>query len=537
MNKKNVVFGFLGTTLDARGGAKRWEAWRPSISLCAHDHLHVDRLELFLTLEKHEGLFRQVKEDIEKISPGTVVVSRKLELDDPWNFQLTYATLHDFAADYPFVDSENYFVHLTTGTHTAQLCLFMLSEARHFPGKLVDTHVDKTVEEQWRGRLEVIDLNLAVYDQLASRFAKKTVASESLLKSGIATKNPAFNRLISDVEKVCVRSSAPILLTGETGVGKSQLAKRIYDLRLRQHKVEGAFVEVNCATLRGDNAMSTLFGHRKGAFTGAIADRPGLLLAAHKGILFLDEIGTLGLAEQAMLLRALEKKSFFPLGPDKEVTSDFQLLSGTNLDLTLEVQEGRFRADLYERVKLWAFKLPSLKDRSEDIAPNIEHELEAISAELKCRVSFNTKAYDNYLAFAEKAPWPGNFRDLSASIMRMATLADGGRIREDEVESEIGRLEATWPSSAAGGTAAFNCGMVSRLLPDARMDAYDEARAEAVLRAVKDTSSMAEAGRALFAVSREERKSVNDSHRVRVLLASWGLDYKQVKAMLAQCAG
>ena len=111
-------------------------------------------------------------------------------------------------------------------------------------------------------------------------------------------------------------------------------------------------VSVNCATFRGDNAMSTLFGHKKGAYTGAVTDRTGLLKAADKGTLFLDEIGELGLEEQAMLLRALEEKVFLPLGSDKEVQSDFQLIAGTNRDLQDAVRQGVFREALLARINL-----------------------------------------------------------------------------------------------------------------------------------------------------------------------------------------
>jgi len=120
--------------------------------------------------------------------------------------------------------------------------------------------------------------------------------------------------MIDEIERVALRSKAPILLMGPTGAGKSLLARRIYELKKSKHQVAGPFVEVNCATLKGDGAMSALFGHRKGAFTGAVADRPGLLRAADKGMLFLDEIGELGLDEQAMILRASRTSASCPLG-------------------------------------------------------------------------------------------------------------------------------------------------------------------------------------------------------------------------------
>jgi transcriptional regulatory protein RtcR len=170
----------------------------------------------------------------------------------------------------------------------------------------------------------------------------------------------------------------PLLLMGPTGAGKSRLARHIYELKKARHTVKGEFVDVNCATVRGDGAMSALFGHTKGAFTGALKDRPGLLRAADGGILFLGEIGELGLDEQAMLLRvgALEGKTFLPLGSDRESQSDFQLIAGTNRDLFAAARHGRFREDLLARINIWTFSLPGLEARPEDIKPNLQFELD-----------------------------------------------------------------------------------------------------------------------------------------------------------------
>jgi len=137
----------------------------------------------------------------------------------------------------------------------------------------------------------------------------------------------------------------------------SRLARRIYDLKRLKHQVPGPFVEVNCATLRGDGAMSSLFGHKN---TGATADGPGLLRAADTGVLFLDEIGELDLDEQAMILRAIKERRFLPVGSDKEAASDFQLIAGTNRNLMAAVAEGRFREDQFARLNLWTFVLPGL---------------------------------------------------------------------------------------------------------------------------------------------------------------------------------
>src|ERR1700684_4067961 len=198
---------------------------------------------------------------------------------------------------------------------------------------------------------------------------------------------------------------------GPTGAGKSRLARRIYELKKVRHAVKGEFVDVNCATLRGDGAMSALFGHTKGAFTGALKDRPGLLRTADAGVLFLDEIGELGGDEQAMLLRALEEKTFLPLGSDREAHSDFPLIVGTNRNLLSAVREGRFREDLLARINLWTFTLPGLRSRSEDIEPNLQFELDQFAQRTSHRVTFSKEARRQFLDFAlsSSAKWTGNF--------------------------------------------------------------------------------------------------------------------------------
>ncbi|CEJ15917.1 Regulatory protein LuxO [bacterium YEK0313] len=210
------------------------------------------------------------------------------------------------------------------------------------------------------------------------------------------------SQIIKDIEVVspataAIRSKARLLLMGPTGAGKSQLPKKIYELKRAPHQVTGAFVEVNCATLRGDQAMSALFGHVKGAFTGAQTNRAGLMKSADKGVLFLDEIGELGLDEQAMCLRAIEEKRFLPVGSDTDTTSDFQLLAGTNRDLLINVREGTFREDLFARLNLWTFALPALRDRKEDVEPNLDFELRRYGEREGENATFNREVRERYL--------------------------------------------------------------------------------------------------------------------------------------------
>ena len=534
MAKKNVVIGFLGTQLDSGQGAGRWEKWRPTVSLTQHEDLLIDRFELLYT-PRHEALAQSLKRDIATVSPETDVRPVSLDILDPWDFGEMYGALYDWVRGYTFKPAtEQYWAHITTGTHVAQICMFLLVESRFIPGVLLQTAPPKKQTRQQPGTYALIDLDLSRYDVLAKRFQQDQRDALDFLKSGIATRNKAFNALIEEIERVAVRSKAPILLTGPTGAGKSHLARRMFELKKARHQVSGEFVEVNCATLHGDGAASTLFGHRKGAFTGAAADRAGLLRTAHEGVLFLDEIGELGADEQAMLLKAVEEKRFLPMGSDREVTSDFQLVAGTNRDLRVDVAEGRFREDLYARINLWSYTLPGLAQRPEDLEPNIEYFLARAAAETGRAVRFNAEAKSQYLRFAQSgdALWSGNFRDLAASLTRLATLAEGGRISTAQVEAEVQRLRWLWHHSATGSSTSSKVAL-DALLPKeslADMDLFDRLQLEAVVAVCRQSRTLSDAGRKLFDRSRTQRSVVNDADRLRKYLQKQGLSWEQLAA-------
>ena len=523
----NIIIGILGTRLDHGGlGKRRWERWRPSVGLVMHHVLPVKEFVL-LHHPDEQQLADLTLSDMAELSPETKLTPYLVDYADPWDFEQVYSQLHDFCRWYQFdAEQHNYYVHITTGTHVAQICLFLLTEANYIPAKLLQTSPSK---DGIQGCYQIIDLDLSRYDQIASRFARETQDSITYLKGGIATRNPAFNQLISQIEHVSIKSTEPMLLMGATGAGKSCLAKRIYELKKQRGQLTGRMVEVNCATLRGDNAMSALFGHVKGAFTGALAARLGLLREAHQGLLFLDEIGELGLDEQAMLLRAIEDKVFMPLGGDKEVSSEFQLIAGTNKDLYAEVRAGKFREDLLARINLWTYQLPSLKQRLEDIEVNLEHELQQFTQKAGHKVSFNKAAREHYLNFARspQALWRANFRDLNASITRLATLATGGRITEHLVEEEIQRLNHAWSGFDEKADDGLDSVLSTKAL--AELDLFDRVQLAEVVRVCRQSQSLAEAGRMLFNQSRQQKTSVNDSHRVKQYLQKFGLSFQEIK--------
>ena len=518
---RRVVIGSLGTVLDQRGKRhNRTKKWRPTVAVCLQPDMPVDRLEL-LYQPDNLSLAQKVVEDLAELAPHTEVRLHEVPLNDPWDFEEVYAAFLEFAVSYPFdTDNEAYLVHITTGTHVAQICWFLLTEAHYLPARLLQSGPARSEDRPApQGEYTIIDLDLSRYATLTSRFLRERQESLSFLKAGIATRNAAFNALIERIERVALRSTAPILLTGPTGAGKSFLAERIYQLKQSRHQVKGRLVAVNCATLRGDNAMSTLFGHVKGAFTGAQQSRAGLLREADGGVLFLDEIAELGLDEQAMLLKAIEEKRFLPFGGDKEVSSDFQLIAGTHRDMTSWIAQGRFREDLYMRINLWSFALPGLAQRREDIEPNLEYELQRFTRDRQMQVRFERDARQAWLRFAcsERALWRGNFRELSASVTRMATLAEHGRITLADVNEELTLLQQSWHGSDPAPLTP----------PD--LDLFDRAQLETVLTICRQSASLSEAGRKLFAVSRQHKKQPNDADRLRKYLARFGLSWEAVQ--------
>ena len=228
----------------------------------------------------------------------------------------------------------------------------------------------------------------------------------------------------------------------------------------------------------------------------------------------------------------IEEKKFYPVGSDTETESRFQLIAGTNRDLRAEVRAGRFREDLLARIDIWHYRLPALADRREDIEPNIDHQLAIVSEELGRSTRFNKEARQQYLDFAHAAEacWRGNFRDLAASIMRLATLSPQGRIQTKTVADEISRLKSIWAEERVSD------GMSAALLPDQEalpiawheLDTFDAMQLRNVIAECRRHKNMAEAGRALFNVSRLARSQTNDSDRLRKYLHKFGLKWEDV---------
>lgn len=522
--KKKVLIGFIGAKLDKGNNEDRWKKWRPSVSLCQHEDLKFDRFDLIYQ-PIYKSLKNTIISDVEEISPSTEIIPHKMTIRDPWAFEEVYSAFADFVDSYQFdTDKEEYYVNITTGSHVMQICFYLLTESRFIPAKLIQSSPGGGHP---RGKYQVIDLDLSKYDVIMTRFNSRVEEGKSFLKAGIETKNKSFNNLIEKIELVASRSKDPLLLMGPTGAGKSELARRIFALKKEKNLTTGDLVEVNCGTIRGDSAMSTLFGHVKGAFTGAQAARTGLIAAANGGVLFLDEIGELGMDEQTLLLKAIEEKRFLPMGADKEVYSDFQLIAGTNRDLFSEVQKGNFRGDLLARINIWSFDLPGLKDRKEDIDPNLDYEIKKYAQRTGNQISFTIDARKLFLKMAHdyRASWEGNFRDLNTLMTRLGTLSNNGRITADLVKLEMEVMYAGWEKLKAKNIKSSTINLLDYVSEEQEknLDLFDRAQLQTVLEVVHSTNSLSEAGRVLFAESRKVRTTRNDADRLRKYLAKFGI--------------
>ena len=289
-------------------------------------------------------------------------------------------------------------------------------------------------------------LDLGVRDflrlPLDERLAAELVASVRALDVEIVHRHPAMVGLVALARRVGA-SDAPILVVGETGTGKEVIAREIHAHGRRKTE---PFVAVNCAAIPEALLESELFGHVKGAFTGAVRDRPGRFAAADGGTLLLDEIGDLPLDLQSKLLRVLQESTFEPVGGDRTVRADVRVLAATHVDLPAAIAAGRFREDLYYRLAVFPVTLPPLRDRLDDLPELAAELLVDVAARAGRRgLSLGADAIDR---LAEHG-WPGNVRELANVLERAAILCTGTVIGAAHVEIPGAKASASTTTDGA----------------------------------------------------------------------------------------
>lgn len=261
---------------------------------------------------------------------------------------------------------------------------------------------------------------------------KQLVVENKILKKKVSKnyemigESDAINHIKLMIDKVA-QTEARVLVTGPNGTGKELVAHQLHE---KSERASFPLIEVNCAAIPSELIESELFGHVKGAFTSAVKDRAGKFEAADKGTIFLDEIGDMSLSAQAKVLRALQENIITRVGADKDIKVDVRVVAATNKDLKKEIEEGRFREDLYHRLAVILIKVPSLNDRREDIPLLVTHFAEKIASEQGNAVK---KFSDDAIKLLQEYDWTGNIRELRNVVERLIILG-GSQISENDVK-------------------------------------------------------------------------------------------------------
>jgi transcriptional regulatory protein RtcR len=436
-----VVF-FSVAQLDPNGSSKSQSSWLTNNQSEALDQLTALNRPVkarILVPTAHPDEVRRLTASLRERHPSVDLECNHVPIESWGDYGQVYRGVRTWLAAYPWqIGTEEYFGDISTGTALMRSAMMQMMVDGVLPGRAV---------QLVRGVAQILDI---LATQMAANAAVAPAIDLGCLfqraKPEWSIKSAPPSKIRERINLAIKTGTDPVLLLGDTGTGKTWLANEIAIENKKTCK------EVNCATIHGDSAKSELFGHTKGAFTGAVSDRKGLLEEANDGILILDEIGELGVQEQGMLLKAIEEKWFIPLGGSAKVPSSFTLIACTNKNLVRAVAEGTFRHDLLERLSSWTFRLPSLAESKDGIPEIVQATLQKFNTENKQSrtIGFDPKARSAFLTFAtdDSASWPGNLRELRTCVRRMATMATitNNLITLDIVNEEVERLKDGWTS-------------------------------------------------------------------------------------------
>ncbi|MDG2136556.1 MAG: sigma-54 dependent transcriptional regulator [Luminiphilus sp.] len=301
------------------------------------------------------------------------------------------------------------------------------------PVAMITAHgsVESAIEALKLGAFDFVTKPLALEKlrELVAHALKTTPANTDVTKETLVGETPVMGKLRDQIRKVA-RSQAPVHIHGESGTGKEVVARLIHQSGPRQDQ---PFIAVNCGAIPADLVESELFGHKKGAFTGAVTDKSGLFLAANGGTLLLDEVADLPLPMQVKLLRVIQEKSVRPVGSETEIPIDIRLLSATHKNLAQEVQNRTFRDDLYYRINVIGLQVPALRERLDDIPVLVSHILMKIAEDQSVPARTLT---DGALSQLMSQKFPGNIRELENILARASALTETGHIDIDDLDQQ-----------------------------------------------------------------------------------------------------
>lgn len=397
--------------------------------------------DLLMLLAKQRGIRAEAAADgqaaMELIGPGTKAVLLDLHMPN-WD---GFRCLEYLAENHPSVPA----VVLSSADQAAEAVRALKLGAMDYLTKPFDPE-------------ELFAVLYKAFDLFRMREENETLrdaVGESVETTGMVAESAAMAALMAKARKIAALD-ASVLLTGESGVGKGLLARTIHSLSPRANR---PFVTVSCPALPRELLESELFGHEKGAFTGAVKRRIGKIESAAGGTLFLDEIGELPIDLQPKLLNVLQDRQFQRVGGETTLKADIRLIAATNIDFAEKIAEGSFREDLYYRLSVIPLEVPSLRERPEEIAPLVRKILADIA---RRRGNEPVRLSPEALALCQSYRWPGNVREMENVLERCSAFCDGGVITAEDLPREFRPASSDGNPSPAEGLAGLSLEEIER---------------------------------------------------------------------------
>jgi DNA-binding NtrC family response regulator len=426
----NTLFAWIGNT-DLKG-AESDSGYAP-IAQAVRERKYTD---VVLLCNYEQNRWEIYEKWFESKFPRQNLSVYHVDLSSPTHFAEIYENAVKHLEEYTRKTSDTILTfHLSPGTPAMSAVWIIIANSR-FPGKLIESSIEAGLKD--------VDFPFEISADYIPRLNSYVEGRIIDFSEGLPPDTPEFEIIIhkskemTDAVTLAKRSAlfdVPLLITGESGTGKELFARAVWSVSERS---EGPFIPVNCGAIPESLAESELFGHVKGAFTGAVSDRIGKIEAAEGGILFLDEIGELSKEIQVKLLRVLQDKEIYRVGSSAPKKVNFRVIAATNRDLLLDTSKGIFREDLFHRIAVAVIKLPALRDRTEDISLLADYYLEEINKDFRNQKGWTHKTISKGgLRSLTSYSWPGNVRELVNTLMRIAIWSLESSISSEDVEAAL----------------------------------------------------------------------------------------------------